>query len=334
MRSVDDNSIGGEGAAKALMSNSRICLGYDESLMAKELEFRLIDQILDLASCGMGDADATSLAEALKTNATLQTLHLEGNHFGDEGVTALAKALETNSKLQALYLEGNNKIALVGIRAMAEALQTNSTLQVLVFRNVDMIDEGATALAQALKSNLSALQTLDLRSDGIWDRMVKVKGGEALAEALKTNATLQTLDLGGNRILCEGAEALAKALKVNSSLHTLGLCDNMIGNMGAMALAEALKVNSALQVLDLGSNEIETGAMALAETLKSSTRLQSLDMTDNRISSLDYDQIKRLFSHDETLAKRCRLLQDSPYDDQIYVKPFRHSSEQAGCIDR
>jgi Ran GTPase-activating protein (RanGAP) involved in mRNA processing and transport len=211
----------------------------------------------------------------------------------------------------------------MGIRALAEALQTNSTLQVLVLRNVDMIDEGATALAQALKSNLSALQTLDLRSDGIWDRMVKVKGGEALAEALKTNATLQTLDLGGNRILCEGAIALAKALKVNSSLHTLGLDGNKIGSMGAMALAEALEVNSALQALDLGSNEIGTGVIALTEALKTNTTLQRLDITYNGISSLVCDQIKRLFSHDETLEKRFRLLQDSPYDDQIYVTRLR-----------
>jgi Ran GTPase-activating protein (RanGAP) involved in mRNA processing and transport len=43
-------------------------------------------------------------------------------------------------------------------------------------------------------------------------------GGQALAEALKSNSTLTTLDLAGNSIGSNGGQALAEALKSNSTL--------------------------------------------------------------------------------------------------------------------
>ncbi len=64
-----------------------------------------------------------------------------------------------------------------------------------------------------------------------------------------------------NQIGKEGAEALADALKTNSSLQTLNLSSeyygrrgaaaNQIGNEGAEALVDALKTNSSIQTLNL-----------------------------------------------------------------------------------
>ena len=70
------------------------------------------------------------------------------------------------------------------------------------------------------------------------------------SEALKVNASLQTIILGdpfgkiigdnmyGNNIGDAGAAALAEALQHNTSLNTIDLRGNKIGNDGAKALAE------------------------------------------------------------------------------------------------
>ncbi|KAF9335399.1 hypothetical protein BG006_000186 [Podila minutissima] len=89
-------------------------------------------------------------------------------------------------------------------------------------------------LAETLKTN-STLTTLNLKGSSIGDN-----GAQALAEALKTNSTLTTLNLEGNSIDDNGAQALAETLKTNSTLTTLNLEHNSIGDNGARALAEAL----------------------------------------------------------------------------------------------
>ncbi|KAG0064941.1 hypothetical protein BGZ89_008736 [Linnemannia elongata] len=110
----------------------------------------------------------------------------------------------------------------------------------------------------------STLTSLDLRNNLIGDN-----GAQALAEALKTNSTLTTLKLWSNSIGPDGARALSEALKTNSTLTTLDLLDNSIGDHGAQAFSEALKANSTLTILNLKGNSIgPNGAQAQTEALK------------------------------------------------------------------
>jgi hypothetical protein len=103
---------------------------------------------------------------------------------------------------------------------------------------------------------------------------IKEKEVGILAEALKTNSTLTTLNLYKSSIGSDGAKALAEALKTNSTLTTLDLQRSSIGDDGAKALAEALKTNSTLTTLDLSWNSIGSdGAKALAEALKTNSTL-------------------------------------------------------------
>jgi Ran GTPase-activating protein (RanGAP) involved in mRNA processing and transport len=126
------------------------------------------------------------------------------------------------------------------------AISTLTTLN-LSFNN---IGSHAEALSEALKTN-STLATLELRGNKIED-----DGAKALSEPLKTNSTLATLDLGYNSIRENGAQALSETLKTNSTLATLDLNSNLIGSDGAQALSEALKTNSTLATLDVGYNKI------------------------------------------------------------------------------
>ncbi|KAF9536772.1 hypothetical protein EC957_009735, partial [Mortierella hygrophila] len=152
-------------------------------------------------------------------------------------------------------------------------------------------------LADALKTN-STLTTLDLRGNSIGS-----DGAKALAEALKTNSILTTLDLGGNSIGSDGAKALAEALKTNSTLTTLNLWYNSIGSDEAKALAEALKTNSTLTTLNLERNSIGSdGANALAEALKTNSTLTTLNLESNSIGSDEAKALAEALKTNSTLT--------------------------------
>jgi len=72
-----------------------------------------------------------------------------------------------------------------------------------------------------------------------------------LADAM---GAVTLLDLMGFNIRDVGAEALAGALRVNATVTSLNLWGNYIGAVGAEALAGALSVNATVTRLDLSGN--------------------------------------------------------------------------------
>lgn len=52
------------------------------------------------------------------------------------------------------------------------------------------------------------------------------EGAKAIAEALKVNLSLKELWISENKICAEGVKAIAEALKINYSLEILNLEDN------------------------------------------------------------------------------------------------------------
>ena len=85
------------------------------------------------------------------------------------------------------------------------------------------------------------------------------------------NRALKSAILARNDIGDEGTTALSEALKSNSTLEELELPDNKIGAAGAQSLANMLQFNRALASLDLFYNEIGAGgAKAIAAALPQS----------------------------------------------------------------
>jgi hypothetical protein len=81
----------------------------------------------------------------------------------------------------------------------------------------------------------------------------------------------------------EGALALADALKVNKSLTSIDLCYNKIGDEGASALADALKVNTSVTNIDLAYDEIGLSLQAkVDELIARNERLRQLFLFDAR----------------------------------------------------
>ena len=203
-----------------------ICEWLSECSSVKETKTRLVCTIashLDFSSvtggffveCGINDAFAPAIYQALTGTSSLTDLYLFGNSIGDFGAFCLSQALKANSSLTTLNLMDNS----IG-------------------------DAGASSIFQALTANCS-LTELDLSFNSIGDA-----GAYFLSQALTANSSLNILDLSGNSIGDAGALYLSKALKANSSLTFLDLISNSIGEDGVSRLSQAWIECSSLIVLD------------------------------------------------------------------------------------
>ncbi len=195
---------------------------------------------LSLSGEHVGDDGAVALALALADDQRLRMLDLWSNGIGPSGATALAAAIAANSKLDKLYLN-ENKIGVEGATALAEGIGSpKSALTTLWLSRNGLGDAGAVALANGLsKYKARRLQVLDL-----WENGITAKGGKSLAEALRTNGALVTLELRGNSLGDDGAWAFASLMPNSRALSTLDLSSNGITPAGAQVLLEGLKRSS------------------------------------------------------------------------------------------
>ena len=69
-----------------------------------------------------------------------------------------------------------------------------------------------------------------------------------MAEALKGNQRLVSLEVNGNNIGPEGMAVLAASLKGNKTLRTLEVGYNPISDKGAQALVDVLKYDMQVQL--------------------------------------------------------------------------------------
>ncbi|KAL9935616.1 hypothetical protein V8E36_005193 [Tilletia maclaganii] len=139
------------------------------------------------------------------------------------------------------------------------------------------IGSGAYYLAQALKKNRT-LRVLNLS-----DCNIDMAGLIAMADMLKYNGTLETLDLSHNQCCgpsLEGISTLRTAFTLNSGLKRLFLSDTDLSSEGAICLAEFLPEAKSLIHLDLTENyDIDiAGVMALSVSLRMNTSLRCLDL--------------------------------------------------------
>jgi Ran GTPase-activating protein (RanGAP) involved in mRNA processing and transport len=104
------------------------------------------------------------------------------------------------------------------------------------------------------------------------------RGGQALAELLLVHPVLRSLIVHSND-LKDGVRSLAEALRSNATLNFLNLQDNLVEDGAGQALAEALRENTTLLSIDMSFNFLEDLAGgALAETLRVNTSLTDLEL--------------------------------------------------------
>ncbi|EFH68963.1 hypothetical protein ARALYDRAFT_888610 [Arabidopsis lyrata subsp. lyrata] len=170
-----------------------------------------------------------------------------------------------------------NSIGDEGTRALMAGLSSHKGF------SIEHSSDGAEKIADALKQNRS-IATIDLGGNNI-----HAEGVNAIAQALKDNAIITTfhgnvkmLKLGWCQIAAKGAEHIADMLRYNNTISVLDLRANGLRDEGASCLARSLKVvNEALTSVDLGFIEIrDDGAFAIAQALKANEDVTVRDQFD------------------------------------------------------
>jgi hypothetical protein len=153
-----------------------------------------------------------------------------------------------------------NKYTVDELVEFINALKENSSLKDLtVFRDFYELPSVVSTIADLLRVN-TAITSLNIKCMNIG-----IRGAVSISESLKVNSSLTHLSLSH---WCN-AHAIADVLKENTRLTSINLANNNIKVKGAIAIADALKENTSLTSIDLRGNDIrDDGAVAIADALK------------------------------------------------------------------
>ncbi|KAI0037180.1 hypothetical protein K488DRAFT_39518 [Vararia minispora EC-137] len=160
---------------------------------------------------------------------------------------------------------------------------------------------------------LGALKTLDLRGNDLRN------GVTYIAQVLKRNRTLKVLNLSENKLGVQELVSIADALKYNSCLETLDISRNPCsgpGLEGIQSLRTAFTLNNALKRLFLSSTSMQSvGAIALAEFLPESSSLLHLDLTENKLDLAGVMALSQGLKSNHVM--RCLDLNIPPDDEKM-----------------
>lgn len=247
----------------------------------------------------LGNAGAIEIASEVSKHKDWVSIQLDWHQIGPVGAEKLVSAIQENH-LQCFSLSGN-PIGNAGAIHFANSLKTPSfKLECLYLNRCRITAEGAVTLAESLKTN-KALKTLDLRDNNIGDA-----GAIALAEAIKHNQSLEKIFLNGNHISDIGAIALAQAIRLNRHLKEIFLDTNNISDQFAIELAVAIKENTGLEYISLDGNHISnTGVIALAQAIRHNPHLKEIYLDGNDISKTRAEALKEEIDKSKALRANC-----------------------------
>jgi hypothetical protein len=139
-----------------------------------------------------------------------------------------------------------------GMGEVAKFVRDNPFVKHLDLRGNNIQAKGAQALANGVKLNRS-LRSLNLK----WNSIGKDPSGiSSLCDALKSNLTVGHVDLRNNRISNVGAKLVGDLLRANTAITHLDLSWNDLGVDGGLALLEGLKVNNSLIECQLSGSKV------------------------------------------------------------------------------
>lgn len=272
------------------------------------------------------------IAKGLCQNATIRRLVLSYNKISDQGVGRLMASLDFEQsacELNDLDLT-YNKISSVGAEHIATLLNMNNKHITKLNLSLNAIGpQGASFFQLSLQYNHTLLE-LNLSRNNILD-----DGATAIAQGLldSDDTKLHTLDLSWNSLTNEGASSLAHVLREKSILRSLKLASNAIGDEGMNAIADALHSDFALKELDIVGNQMRNPSGFIHLVCYGSYTLQHLAFAKNNMSTEQEARVMDAFQFRENnktwlgkllkmIAKYRRVslnLQSKDYGDEEIV---------------
>jgi hypothetical protein len=234
---------------------------------------------LDLPFKMMYDSGVALLADVLVANTRLVSLNFSHTQLVEAGASSLVKALLTRTSIKAIDLtyDLTNEFDDYFYDCLAKAVRANTSLTSIGLTVIDS-NRGLIALAEAWRSCIS-LVSIHLPRLGY----IQHSGYQALVASLYELPFLTSLDLEGSHISCVGAEVLAEFLKVNRSLTSINLSGALTdAGVERDQILEALKINNTLTSANLSSYKTcSFSAQLMADVVRVNTSLKSLVFTGN-----------------------------------------------------
>lgn len=222
--------------------------------------------VLNLNNSRIGDKEAEELFQLLQHDTSLKIISLVGNEITKEGIKALVEAsYEINDKLSHIEIDLSNNDNTISREEIALQMKAAEDSKRKLMDCINILFNRDDKNIKETGEYLNQLESLDLSS-----------------ENLSRNGILTSLDVSDIKLL-------AQILKNNTSLVTLNLSQNQINGDGAKILAEGLEQNTTLKNLDLSKNDIPY--VDFSEILKRNKSLETLDIHDNGSPSNSFDEI-------------------------------------------
>ncbi|KAL9684596.1 hypothetical protein QQ045_022037 [Rhodiola kirilowii] len=243
---------------------------------------------LYLMNDGISEEAARAVCEFIPSTEKLKILHFHNNMTGDEGAVAIAEIVKRSPALEDFRCSSTRVDSEGGV-ALSEALGSCTHIKKLDLRDNMFGVEAGLALCEPI-SRFSDLTEVYLSYLNLED-----EAATAILNALKDSApSLEVLELAGNDITAETASALAACLQAKQFLTNLNLSENELKDEGAVVISKALESgNEQLVEIDMSTNAIrDTGAKALAQAVKTKSGFKLLNINGNYISEECIDELK------------------------------------------
>lgn len=212
----------------------------------------------------------------------IECLNLSDNAFGPAGANAIAPFLEKLSLTS--FLINNNGLGQLGGSIIASSLKSMSTLSIFSIGRNRLENDGAIAIAEAIKSGFSS----SLRQFSIFQNGITKNGVLALCDAISTCQCLEILDFQDNTFTLETALAFAKNVipRIAPSMRILSLNDCLLTRKGSKAILEKMLRSKPtfpnLVLLGLQYNGIcDSELQLLIRLVVQMPHLQSLQLNGN-----------------------------------------------------
>ena len=244
-------------------------------------------QGLDLSHSKLDPTTLDTLSTIIPKMVNLKHLDIRGNPLGKGGTVKLIQSLSHLNNLHSLNII-NTGIGCDDIEALFSVISNLSALKELQLGDESMPVECINLLVCAVFSHSS------LESVHIW--LVNLEAHmNHLSEMLKDNSNITKLEFHGCKIGREGGQALANALTINTTLNTLIVsmfdvpASHQFSTGGALAMSEMLRVNQTLLHFELlfETSIGRQGALALVNVLQYNHTLKSIKLPQRYFPSAE-----------------------------------------------
>lgn len=253
---------------------------------------------LYLMNNGISEEAAKAVCELIPSTKKLKTLHFHNNMTGDEGAISISELLKKSPILEDFRCS-STRVGSEGGVALSDAISKCTLLKKLDLRDNMFGVEAGLALSKAISvfSNLTEIHLSYLNLED--------EGASVLVNALNNSGSpLEVVEMAGNDITVKSASSLAAFLiSKRESLTKINLSENELKDEGSMVISKALEDEfPRLTEVDLSSNQIRrAGARVLAQVVVGKPGFKLLNINGNFLSDEGVEDVKEIFKNSPDL---------------------------------